>query len=25
VLTGLVVHLLFERFLQTPFPRGLLF
>jgi multisubunit Na+/H+ antiporter MnhE subunit len=25
VLTGLVVYLLFERFLQTPFPRGLLF
>lgn len=24
-LTGLVVYLLFERFLQTPFPRGLLF
>ena len=23
--TGLVVYLLFERFLQTPFPRGLLF
>ena len=25
VLTGLVVYLVFERFLQTPFPRGLLF
>jgi len=25
VLTGLVVYLLFERFLQTPFPRGVLF
>ena len=25
LLTGLVVYLLFERFLQTPFPRGLLF
>jgi cell division protein FtsW (lipid II flippase) len=25
VLTGLVVYLLFDRFLQTPFPRGLLF
>ena len=24
VLTGLVVYLVFERFLQTPFPRGLL-
>jgi hypothetical protein len=24
-LTGLVVYLVFERFLQTPFPRGLLF
>lgn len=24
-LTGLVVYLLFERFLQTPFPRGVLF
>ena len=23
--TGLVVYLLFERFLQTPFPRGMLF
>lgn len=23
--TGLVVHLVFDRFLQTPFPRGLLF
>jgi uncharacterized membrane protein YdcZ (DUF606 family) len=25
LLTGLVVYLLFERFLQTPFPRGVLF
>jgi putative tricarboxylic transport membrane protein len=25
ILTGLVVYLVFERFLQTPFPRGLLF
>lgn len=25
LLTGLVVYLVFERFLQTPFPRGLLF
>jgi len=25
VLTGLVVYLVFDRFLQTPFPRGLLF
>lgn len=25
VLTGLVVYLVFERFLQTPFPRGFLF
>lgn len=25
LLTGLVVYLLFDRFLQTPFPRGLLF
>jgi uncharacterized membrane protein YhdT len=25
VLTGLCVHLLFERFLQTPFPNGILF
>ena len=25
VLTGLVVYLVFERFLQTPFPRGMLF
>lgn len=25
VLTGLVVFLVFDRFLQTPFPRGLLF
>jgi cell division protein FtsW (lipid II flippase) len=25
LLTGLVVYLLFERFLQTPFPRGMLF
>jgi len=25
VATGLVVYLLFDRFLQTPFPRGLLF
>jgi cell division protein FtsW (lipid II flippase) len=25
VLTGLVVYLVFERFLQTPFPRGLFF
>jgi len=25
VLTGLVVYLLFDRFLQTPFPRGILF
>jgi len=25
VLTGLVVYLVFERFLQTPFPRGILF
>jgi multisubunit Na+/H+ antiporter MnhE subunit len=24
-LTGAVVHLLFERFLQTPFPKGILF
>lgn len=24
-LTGLVVYLVFERFLQTPFPRGMLF
>ncbi len=23
--TGLVVYLVFDRFLQTPFPRGLLF
>ena len=25
VLTGLVVYLIFDRFLQTPFPRGVLF
>jgi hypothetical protein len=25
ILTGLVVYLVFERFLQTPFPRGVLF
>jgi len=25
ILTGLVVYLVFDRFLQTPFPRGLLF
>lgn len=25
LLTGLVVYLLFDRFLQTPFPRGILF
>jgi amino acid transporter len=25
LLTGLVVYLVFERFLQTPFPRGLFF
>jgi len=25
LLTGLVVYLVFDRFLQTPFPRGLLF
>jgi hypothetical protein len=25
VLTGLVVYLVFDRLLQTPFPRGILF